>query len=480
MIGAKKVTKVKVLVTLLVVGIVLISGCVRESGVKDDTEADGLAREAKQAFDSKDYDTANEIMDDALKALDEAEKIPSPEVPEVGEGEGEAGLSTIKVASQYRRVTDGIGIGRSVGDVIEILKETQTEFIFQGWMRQLPCPETCSDLPQSEQEMCKSTGYSYEYLTDATSQIKKEMPDVIFGGGILAEFLNAECWNPVTGKTFERDETWEMALDPSKWGISMSKTEAQTEWAISRGWTKKGQSYNPKEQMHYYFPDLTNPDFKELFLSYATKQIDCGVDAIWIDMLYVQPELLKRMTGDINHLAVKESYEAASDIVDEIHKYGHSKGRCIYVISWAQPIIFKAPYPQPDLDAYMVSVSTKELRAIKMDVKKWELVENQRNEIENNDVPILVRIDYGNVGSPLSIFSQELTKSQSRQFLKTADEFFQQKGMVLIYPIHGGNMGGLDGRGETLSYGEYDWYDSLAPEFQTYETIKELAQKKSD
>jgi len=41
-------------------------------------------------------------------------------------------------------------------------------------------------------------------------------------------------------------------------------------------------------------------------------------------------------------------------------------------------------------------------------------------------------------------------------------------------------MGGLGGKGvKKLSYGKYDWYDSLATEFETHETIKELAQNKS-
>ncbi|MCK4225263.1 hypothetical protein KAX29_00025 [candidate division WOR-3 bacterium] len=39
-------------------------------------------------------------------------------------------LSQVKVASQYRRVTDGVAIGRSMDDVRDIFKETQTEFIF--------------------------------------------------------------------------------------------------------------------------------------------------------------------------------------------------------------------------------------------------------------------------------------------------------------------------------------------------------------
>ncbi|MCK4225262.1 hypothetical protein KAX29_00020 [candidate division WOR-3 bacterium] len=345
-------------------------------------------------------------------------------------------------------------------------------------MVQAPCPETCSELPPDKQKKCEQEGYSFEYLKDATSQIKKEMPTVILCGGVLAEFLYPESRNPLTGKTFGRDETWNMALNPSKWGIKMSRVESQTQWAISRGWIEVGEPYDPKEDMPFYFPDMTNPKFQELFLSGIKKQIDCGVDAIWIDMLYVQPELLKRITGDINHPTVKESYEAASDIIDEIHQYGLSKGRYIYVISWAQPIMLEASYPRPDLDALMTTVGNKEIRAMEMDEKKWN-VGLERIREKFGDIPIFARIDYGSEGSPLSVFSQELTTEQESQFLRVADEFFQQKGIIFIYPIHGGNMAGLKTKSKILSYGKYDWYDSLAPEFQTYDTIKELAQNKS-
>jgi hypothetical protein len=305
------------------------------------------------------------------------------------------------------------------------------------------------------------------------------MPNAIFCGGLLAEFLNPECWNPLTGETFGRDKTWEMALDPSKWDIPKSREEFQTEWAISRGWTEEGQPYNPKEEMYYYYPDLTNPDFQELFLSWAKKQIDSGVDCIWIDMLYVQPRELKKITGDINHPAVKESYEAASKLIDEIHRYGLTKGRYIYVISWAQPIMFEAPYPQPDLDALMTSIGSKEIRAIKMNEKMWNIGLKKIRE-KFGDIPIFTRIDYGSEGSPLSVFSQELTIEEANQFLRIVDKFFQQKGVIFIYPVHGGNMGALGGKGvKKLSYGKYDWYDSLAPEFDTYCTIKQLALKKA-
>ena len=97
-------------------------------------------------------------------------------------------------------------------------------------------------------------------------------------------------------------------------------------------------------------------------------------------------------------------------------------------------------------------------------------------EAKLGEIPIFTFIDFGNDGLPLAIFSQKLTKSEQREFLEYADEFFQEKGINFIYPVHGGFMGKSAAK---LSFGEFKIYDSLAPEFQTYETIKELAQSKS-
>lgn len=499
--------KAKILMVLLMVGLILVSGCVKAPDTKkvlnqkfsdfknlydeklsqncNVTEAGELAKKAKQAFDNGNYVTANELLDKASVMLNEAEKnqtspvnieAPPGQVPQLtDQTEARKKFSNIKVASQYRRITDGM---RSVDDVIGIFKATNTDFIFQGWMRQNPAPETCSDLTSDKRAACDQQGYSYEYLRNANAKIKKEMPDVIIGGGFLAEFLYPDSWNEMTGKTYTRDQIWEMSLDPTKWGIKQSRDEFQTELAIKFGWTTKGASYNPKEKMNYYFPDLTNPEVKELYLSWAEKQIDSGVDSLWIDALYGQPFLLKELTGDVNHPAVKESFEAASDIVDKIHEYGLSKGKYIYVVTWGVTgdftMMLDSPYPTPALDGLMTSISAAEIRSLKLNENRWKVYTEKLRE-KFGDIPIFARIDYGNVGSPLAAFS-ELPKEQANQFLKTSHEFFKQKGIIFIYPIHGGNMGKIGQKGKVLSFGQYDWYDALAPEFQTYETIKELDQ----
>jgi len=432
------------------------------------TEAEELARIAREFFNKKDYRRAEEKLDKAFDALEKLKII----IPEEIKESARKKLSEIEVAIQYRYVTDGGVINRSLDDVIRILKELRTDFIYQGWMRQEPCPEKCSDLPKEDAEKCELKGYSYEHLRSAVAAIKKEMPDVIFGGGLLAEFLNPECWNPITGEKYSKDDTWNMALDPSKWGIQMTKEEFQTEWAISRGWVKRGEPYNPKEQMPYYYPDITNREFRELFLSWAKKQIDCGVDAIWIDMLFVQPELLKRITKDENHPAVKESFEAASSIVDEIHSYGWSKGKYIYVISWPTSINFA--YPQPDLDAVVVSPSPEEIREMRLNEQKWdERIKQIRENLPN--ATIFARIDYGSDNSPLWVLTQELNKEEQRDFLRYASKFYEERGVKFIYPVHGGNLGVKNIK--IRSYGRFNWYDSFAPEFDVYGTIKQLISK---
>ncbi|RLG67197.1 MAG: hypothetical protein DRO11_10415, partial [Methanobacteriota archaeon] len=210
-------------------------------------------------------------------------------------------------------------------------------------------------------------------------------------------------------------------------------------------------------------------------MSWAKKQIDCGADAIWIDMLFSQAGRLLRITKDPNHPAVRESFEAASEMVDKIHEYGLSKGRYIYVGTWDQPII-SMPYSPPDLDFVTLAniPSSREVYLMELDEGKCdERIEKIREKL--GDVYILAFMDFGFPNSPVEIFSQNLTPEKQREFLRIADEFFSKKGIIFIYPVHGGFMGWNP---KILSFGKFNVYDSLAPEFDTYETIKELAQKK--
>jgi hypothetical protein len=382
----------------------------------------------------------------------------------------------VLVASQYRYLTDGI---RSLDEAITLLRETRTDFIFQGWVTEWqPLVDNCALLPtRDHRTKCERAGYSYAHLREAARRVKEQLPGVLLGGGLLMEFLYPGTIDPITGREIDRDEAWEMALDPGKWGISLTREEFHSLLAAHQfRWTDDPASYRPKEEMRAFFPDITNPEYRALLLNLARKQIDCGVDVLWIDALFGQARFFKgyaaRNPSEAENAtrAAKEAFEASSAIIDEIHAYGEQRGRPIYIISWPHSMEF--PYPQPELDGIVTSPSAREVLSGELDQARWEdYLERIRQSF--GQVPIFARIDYGEHDqTPLAVFSQQLTREEQRAFLETADRFFTERGVHFIYPLHGGYMG----RGaETLSFGRFRSYDSLAPEFATYETIRTLA-----
>ncbi len=399
-----------------------------------------------------------------------------------------AKLSQVKIASLYENITEVKAFGRNLEDAVNQFKETGTEFIFRGFWLWSPAFETPEDIPfeilklaetknlDSAQivKFIKERGYFYKCLSDSVTGIKKEIPGIIFCGAIPGQKVNSIDYNPVTGKILTREEAWRMSLDPQKWRINfrgkpLTKEGFQKLFGLTHLWIKKFQAYD-WSKAPAYFPDITNPDYQELLLSWAKKQIDCGADAIWIDMQFSQASMLARITKDVNHPAVKESYEAAAKIVDRIHAYGLEKGRYIYVGSWSMVSWF--PYPAPDFDFVTISPLPQEIQKLKLDEKEWEK-RCSRIKQKLGDIPVLVFIDWASSSkTQLGVFSQYLNKKKQNEFLRIADDFFTKKGYIFVYPVHGGWMG-QDAK--VLSYGQFKVYDSLAPEFDTYETIKELS-----
>ena len=245
-----------------------------------------------------------------------------PNIPYIGGPHGN--LSEVKIATLYVKVTDRELIGgRSLEDTIKILKQTQTDFIFLGfWTWTIPAPDSPNNMPpellnriaehantttKNVPDLIRAAGYSYEELRNSIPAIKKEMPGVIFVGGIPAEALGRVDVDPTTNKAIDANSTWAMAFDPKKWNISytcpeelckdtpslkgklLDKEGFQEYFALSNHLLKTGEKYDWQKAQGYY-PDLTNLAFQELLVNRAKKQIDSGTDAIWIDLLYSQAE----------------------------------------------------------------------------------------------------------------------------------------------------------------------------------------------
>jgi len=417
--------------------------------------------------------------------------------------EAQKRLSRVKVAVLYENITDGVPLSRSISDTINILKETKTDLIFRGFWKWAPVFNSPDNIPadllklsgdknltlNKVSEDSRRTGHYYQELERWISAIKKELPEIIFVGAIPAQYIGRIEYNPITNRTYSMEETWRMALDPAKWGIERNGKPVTKE--VFQEWFYGVHPYGGKAVSGYdwrkataFFPDITNPDFQELLLSWAKKQIDCGADAIWIDMLYYQAYRLAQITGNMHHPSVKESVAAASKIVDEIHKYGKSRGKYIYVSTWDGPFVAtefllgkEFPYPPEDIDFITSSPLNKEILEKKLNEPRWTKETAVIKRIYG-DIPVFSFIDWAFDESQTVIFSQKLSKEEQKELLKTFDESFAKMGINFVYPVHGGYMG----RGAVttnLAFGKYRIYDSLAPEFQTYNTIKKLANKKA-
>ncbi len=380
------------------------------------------------------------------------------------------------VAVVYERVADKMqnDIGRNMTNETELLSSIRTDIIFRGWWHERMILDNCTQLSNpSQRQQCDASSMTYEYLNNSTSAIKKKLPDSIFIGAVPAQQLYSMTYNPETHQFVQYPDTWYMALDPAKFGIAgITKEEFQCEYARNRTWLNETYDcayYNPANATAY-FPDITNESFKSLLLSLAKKQIDSGADGIWFDGLLWQAKVLAALTGDVNHTAVNASYSASLKIIDSVHNYKQG----VYVGSWVEGKKF--PYPPLSIDFTTVTPSRKEVMNQTFNEISWNWTISSVRE-KNGDIPIIAFIDWSDTSNtPLGAFSQNLSKENQSSFLRVADAFFQKKGVIFAYPMHGGYLGS---DAQVLSFGRYPFYDALAPESDTYGTIRDLSMAKA-
>ena len=446
-------------------------------------------------------------------------------------------IKNIKVAAWYQYLTGGRVIGRSDEEAIGILKDLNVDLV-RGWWRWQPLPFSPKD-EQFKKVFGKEkfnkfviSGQTWQDYENIVKLFKKEIPNAIFMASFGLQFIpRATDRDPVTGEIITREKAWEMAFDPQKHGFKMSKAEYQCIQAKKRHWVRKDINCKKvsedfvKNWLSVYWGDPTNEDWQSFAFHIAQKLIDGGADAIWIDM-YLQPSanaialhcLEEQGTIEncnyseaLEDVRVKEIISAQREFIDRIHRYGLSKGEYILVGSWGVLGEEKAPQQSvlikdlvPNYDFVVTTISSEEIYNKRIDSQKWKDIVKKHREIFG-DIPMFIWFDTGYYYSPMHVFSQYLSKGEQAQFLENVDRFFvdlskkENLTIAFIYPISGQMMGPWkEGEKVILSFqcccdtckdkclisGEkegicgFGSYDALAPEFETYETIKNLAQSK--
>jgi len=404
----------------------------------------------------------------------------------------QAQLARVKIAAYYELISDGASIGRSTAYMAGLLKACRTELVFRAFMQGPTVLESPDDLaPELVASLggnrlsaaqvaarVRASGYCYRSFQEAVTTAKRELPRVIITGALAAQWLNATERHPASGQILKPEETWPMALDPQKWhlrqnGQPLTKAALQKRFGITHGWAKPDEDYDWRKVPAYY-PDLTNPAFQALFLAWAKRQVECGADAIWVDLLFTQAMLLAQLGADPRHPAVKDSYDAACLLVDEIHRLGLAQGKYILAGTWAFPAV-RFPFPMAHLDFVTMTPQREELARHQLDQTKWAQ-DLKRVRARCGQMPVFVFIDCAGDRGVMAEFSQVLSKEEQGAMIRQLDGFCQTNGLTFAYPVHGGGMGGS---AKLRSFGQSDRYDSAAPEFATFDVIKALALAKA-
>jgi len=382
-------------------------------------------------------------------------------------------LNESKNAIVYEKVTDyALFNNRTIEEMVSDISVLKPDIIFRTFWQWNLIPNSCNDIPAEYKQDCIDTGWNYESLGISINNIKQELPDSIILGAVPSQIIRRQtAYNPRTNNMYTYPDTWNMALDPLKWGITtISKTDMQCTLAKSFGWfpsTQNCSSYDPSTVCCYY-PDLTNILYQEILLSWIYTQIDMGIDGIWIDMFTQQAKMLYTYLKDINHSSIVETTAAMDYIINSIHNYGNLIGRTIYVGTWASIVGFNI---SSNIDFLTISPTSIDVSSMNYNNSEWtQKIDIIRSKYPTT--PIICFIDWAmDISTPLGQFSQVLTIQQQKDFLTITKQFCEEKTIIPSYPVHGGWMGD---NATKLSYGIRYEYDSKAPEFDTYNIIYSL------
>ena len=383
----------------------------------------------------------------------------------------------------YQRLNDAENLGgdarRSVEEVAQILKELNADFVMQGLSHYSPCVDTCSRWSSlRKQEKCEKMGYAYDLMAEAVDTVKSETGAKI-GGAALIQFFWAEQWDSEVefNRWLTRDDTWELALDPSSFGLPVSKEEFQ-KWFWKQ--FKGVDITDPKNEMGFYLFDPTLSDVQNIFADLLEAQLNCGVDAFWWDMLLLPVSALLHYGVPVEHTAIQEIYEGCK----EIASFTKKKVTHIMWSYWRLEYDYGlfSEYGAPPVDICLDLIGTEEISSQVMNEDRWNTIQQYVQNIYGN-LPHFTRLDFGSGRTGLYVFAEELTVEEANEFLTIAEDFFQQRGILLILPVHGGNPCDPSQISQNLcpklAYGQYNWYDSLAPEFDTYDTIKSICSQRT-
>ncbi len=365
----------------------------------------------------------------------------------------------------------------------KIINELDPDFIWYAhWIVGFPMPrdnasayEIAKSCGFSEKEAlrfedwCKKTHYTLE---DVKKQVDA-VGDRLYIPCILgySNFRTDFNFDPVTFECYSRERINKMLLNFGKWNITNPETGRPYTLNETQQFFKKIASEMGVEHLsNRGVFDLSSPEFINYTLKKARALKSVGVKAVWYDLYFQLPWKLAKFYG-FDHPMIKDLYKGGCEIINRTKEMG------LIVGTWVSPLRF--PYKEvPKLDFVTETPMSYEVLNLKPDYNRWdEIAELVKEKCPNCTLIIMFDFAGWSDDLPLAVFSQKLTPEQQCEFLKELDNLARyiedNYGIktTVAYPVHGY---GLGKNPKKLAWGKYDVYDATAPEFDTYECIKNL------
>ena len=283
-----------------------------------------------------------------------------------------------------------------------------------------------------------------ERIKDHITEIKRVKPNIQLIATMVPYYIHHNEINWNTGESYNETTSYnQLAIDPARWGII-----APTKYTFQ----------HHKEKMlllkrWYADPDICAPIFRSKIDAFKYM----GYDGIWFDLPFVIANIVKTwVNNDETHPAFITCRNAETALCD----YAKSVG--MYIGSWGLKNHFDI---YNKFDFMTRSPGPIELRR-EFDELKWD--ETIRLSEEYN-IKLIAFLDFGpNCGHSLEYLAEQ-NPTEARNILEKVDTYFKSRNIDFAFPVFGGYLPCV-----SITKGTYELYDSQAPEFQTYDTIKKL------
>jgi len=343
-------------------------------------------------------------------------------------------LRDVKVTVYYEPINAKASDGRAAVDLLIPMK---TDFILRGYFKWGSCLDWYPwvGLHCTYQEHLKSLSE----LSNLISQLKRERPNLIFGGVIT--FSHVDPKDTYADGTLIGDDWKQMAF-----------------------YNKNGKLIDFSGG---YVADIASPLWRKWITGWAEKMVDAGVDSFFFDQHFMAAEFKIKQGADMLSTAIEyEKYYM--EIVNEVRAYAASKNRTVLIsFNWGADVIKKVgslpngiktlKIMYDEMDYVVASTNPRDFNTTPPTLTEdWPSVKSTLAAAGVN-LPIVTFLDSSGKCDWCQLYKfAQLSKQDQINYLTALYDDTKANGILFAYHVWGGEDKLVPSRYDSVKYGTYD------------------------